>query len=72
MAFAKATRLPDLLLSQCGKLEEEKRKLRLDRAHRDKQFWLYYQVGANVQINGPDSDKDWHGAFCLFFLLVLM
>ncbi|XP_038070091.1 HAUS augmin-like complex subunit 4 isoform X2 [Patiria miniata] len=44
MAFAKATRLPDLLLSQSSQLEEEERKLKLDRAHRDKQFWQYYQA----------------------------
>ncbi|XP_022108746.1 HAUS augmin-like complex subunit 4 isoform X2 [Acanthaster planci] len=44
MAFAKATRLPDLLRSQRSKLEEEKGKLRLDRAHRDRQFWQYYQA----------------------------
>ncbi|XP_071785681.1 HAUS augmin-like complex subunit 4 isoform X2 [Asterias amurensis] len=44
MAFAKATRLPDLLQSECTKLDEERQKLKLDRAQRDKHFWQYYQA----------------------------
>ncbi|XP_072024848.1 HAUS augmin-like complex subunit 4 [Amphiura filiformis] len=44
LAFARATRLPDLLQSECTELVEKKTKLRLDRAKRDKQFWHYYQA----------------------------
>lgn len=45
LAFAKATRLPDILKQECARLEEEKEKSRLDKALISKQFWqLYYAL----------------------------
>ncbi|XP_033101548.1 HAUS augmin-like complex subunit 4 isoform X2 [Anneissia japonica] len=44
LVFAKATKLPDVLQAECSKLEEEKNKLKMARAKRDKQFWQYFQA----------------------------
>ena len=63
LAFAKATRLPDLLQSECSQLEEQKKKLRLDRAKRDKQFWHYYQVKQGFSNFFPGDPN-----FCMKFL----
>ncbi|XP_071819668.1 HAUS augmin-like complex subunit 4 isoform X2 [Apostichopus japonicus] len=39
LAFAKATRLPDILKQACTQLEDEREKSRLDKAIIKKQFW---------------------------------
>lgn len=46
LAFAKATRLPDILKQACTQLEDEREKSRLDKAIIKKQFWQLCYVSS--------------------------
>ena len=52
--FAKATQLPGVLENEARSLENEQNQLKKEKASREKQFWLYYQVGREVVFGDDD------------------
>ena len=52
--FAKATQLPGVLENEARSLENEQNQLKKEKASREKQFWLYFQVGREVVFGDDD------------------